>query len=110
MATPTSVELIRNDRVQFQGLFQQAAVVVAVLPSYEVSGNANADSVIPAPGIQHGDCILGWGHYHEGAHDHEVVEEFHSWDNEIHLVVHNRSGNPVTMPVTTYRLVLARLV
>lgn len=110
MATVSSVSVVRNERVQFQGLIQQVVIVEATVAAVTISGNANEDSTIPAVGIDHEtDFVLGWTHSHAGTHAHEVNEEVHTWDDELHLVVHNRSGSPVDLPQTTYKFLVGRL-
>lgn len=111
MAAVTAVSALRNERVQFQGLFDHIVVIQATVAAATISGNANEESTIPAVGIDHEtDFVLGCTHTHVGTHAHEITEEFHTWDDEIHVVVHNRSGAPVEHPATTYKILVGRMV
>lgn len=111
MATATNIRILDNHRMQFQGLFSNVLLVTFTIPETTVSGNATEESSIAVAGVDHEtDYVLAWTHTHDTEHAHEVMEDIHTWDGAVHLIAHNRSGSPVTIPATTYRVIVARLV
>lgn len=111
MATVTANVTKLRGAQQFRGVLSDITVVTFTVGAHTISGNSNEETIVPAEGVDHeADFVLGWTHTHVGAHSHEITETFHTWDEELHLVAHNRSGSPVDLPATTYRVIVGRLV
>lgn len=111
MATVTGIYVKDRGPRQFRGVFSDVIVVTFTVAAHTIAGNANEESTVAAPPVDHEtDFVLGWTHSHGTDHSHEIAEAFHTWDGELHLVSHNRSGAPVDLPATSYKVIVGRLV
>lgn len=110
MGTATGIAVEFNERTQFQGMFDNVRLVEFTVDVGSIGTNAIDATVVSVPGLEaHMDVVLGWNHTHSTPHSHELIESIHTWDDELHLVVHNVSGGPIDPPSTTYRVVVGHL-
>lgn len=111
MGTATSVSIELNQRMQFRGVFENVWCVHFTVDVGSVATNGVDSTTVSVPGLDKDkDIVLGWTHVHAtGAHAHELIESIHTWDDELHLVVHNATGGPIDPPSTEYKVVIGRL-
>lgn len=110
MGTATAIS-VTEGRKQFQGLFSEIYRLEFTIDPASMGSNAVDATAVACSGMDpQTDVVIGWTHYHAGVHGHEVVETFHTWTDELHVVLHNVSGGTVDLPSTVYTVLVGRLV
>lgn len=110
MATPTNVQVRKDSRSQFQGLFENVWVVKATIDVGSLGSNAAESSTITVSGLDPAkDHVLSLQRTTPAA-DPRLFEVAHVSTDSIHVVAHNASGGVLDPASSEYTIVVGRLV
>ena len=108
MAVGTSIAIKQGEQ-QFRGVFSYVWVVTFTLDTPSVSGNSSNQDTIVVPGLRLAtDVVIGATN--TSGPLSTMNQDIHvGADNELHVVSHNASGNPIDPASAVFRVIVARV-